>query len=83
MKGLLDFPIPMFINDVLIKIGIVTVLAVFIPFMIIWQVEPSFMRCVFSIPLSVLSAALCIWLFGLTSGEKELITKFIKNKVKK
>ena len=83
MKGLLDFPIPMFINDVLIKIGIVTVLAVFIPFMIIWQVEPSFMRCVFSIPLSVLSAVLCIWLFGLTSGEKELITKFIKNKVKK
>lgn len=83
MKGLLDFPIPMFINDVLIKISIVTVLAVFIPLMIVWQIEPSLIRCVFSIPLSVLSAVLCIWLFGLTSGEKELITTFIRNKAKK
>lgn len=83
MKDLLDFPILMFMNDVLIKISIVTVSAVFIPIIIVWQMEPSLIRCVFSIPLSVLSAVLCIWLFGLTSGEKELITKFIKNKVKK
>lgn len=83
MKGLLDFPIPMFINDVLIKISIVTASAVSIPLIIVWQMDPSFIRCVISISFSVLSAALCIWLFGLTSGEKSLISDYLKKRLRR
>ena len=78
MKGLLDFPVMMFVNDVLLKISIPTILSVIFPFVIVYTVEASIIRMLITCGISIISASFYIYMFGLTKGEKTVIVNKTK-----
>lgn len=78
MKGLLDFPVMMFVKDVLLKISVPTILSVILPFVIVYTVEPSIIRMLITCGISIISASFCIYMFGLTQGEKSVIANKAK-----
>lgn len=78
MKGLLDFPVMMFVNDVLLKISIPTILSVIFPFVIVYTVKASIIRMLITCGISIISASFYIYMFGLTKGEKTVIVNKTK-----
>ena len=70
MKGLLQFPPMMFMKDVVLKIGAVTVVAVIVPLLIFKQMDSTFLRLVVTILVCTLSTCICIYTIGLTRNER-------------
>lgn len=70
MKGLLRFPPMMFVKDVVLKIGTVTVGAVIVPLLIFKQMDSTFLRLVVTILVCTLSTCICIYTIGLTRNER-------------
>ena len=70
MKGLLQFPPMMFVKDVVLKIGTVTVGAVIVPLLIFKQMDSTFLRLVVTILVCTLSTCICIYTIGLTRNER-------------
>ena len=81
MKDLLHFPVGLFVREVVVKIVFVTVLSAIIPVIFTSLIEPSLIRVICTIIISVISAALTIYLFGLTTNERQLIVGMILNKI--
>lgn len=73
MKGLLDFPVMLFVKEVLFKISIPTILSLIVPMIIINLWEPSLIRLFATCFVSVCSTGICIFTMGLTAGERQLI----------
>ena len=85
MKGLLKFPPMLFVKEVVTRILIVSAAAVIIPAIIIYGIQPSFIRLVISIFACVLMSSIAIYALGLTSRERMVVSDKIvqmKNKVK-
>ena len=81
MREILQFPILLFVKEVLVKISVVTILSVIIPLVFTVLIEPSLIRTICSIILCLLSAASSIYLFGLTTNERSLIVETIVKKI--
>lgn len=84
MKGLLKFPPIMFIKEVVVRILLVSTVAVIIPAIIIYSMPPSFIRLVISVLVCVLMASTTIYTLGLTSRERIVVSNKIvqmKNKM--
>lgn len=82
MKGLLDFPIKMFFTDVLARIIIPSVTAMIVPLILCHMTEPSLWRMFMVCILSVIWTVLCVYVFGFTHGEKNVISKKLKSFIK-
>lgn len=78
MKGLLDFPVMLFVKEVLFKISIPTILSLIVPMIIINLWEPSLIRLFATCFVSVCSTGICIFTMGLTAGERQLIVSKIR-----
>ncbi len=78
MRGLLDFPIMMFIKDVVFKISTVTLVAIIAPIVIDYLMEESFLKLVVIVLISLISSSLCIYAIGLTKGERVTVSAQIK-----
>lgn len=81
MRLLLGFPIRMFWNKTVLPMSVVTVAAVIIPAIVFFNMEASLLRIIVITLVSFISTAVCIYLFGLAKGEKELVLSKIKAKV--
>ena len=81
MKGLLDFPISMFMREVVLKVLLVTIVSVPLPFLFASYFPPSSLRMVMSMIIAVVSGGLCVFYLGLTHGERQLIAATIKKKI--
>ena len=82
MKKLLNFPVGEFVREVVGRIIIVSIMAVFFPFIIILFFDQSFARLVISTVVSVLSVSISIYLFGVTTNERIKITTKIVSIIK-
>lgn len=78
MKGLLDFPVMLFVKEVLFKISIPTILSLIVPMIIINLWEPSLIRLFATCFVSVCSTGICIFTMGLTAGERQLIVSKVR-----
>lgn len=78
MKDLLNFPISMFLKDVVWKITLPSVLSLILPAMCIYFIPTSLFRVVISCFVCFFSAISTIYIYGITKGEKA----FIKEKIK-
>lgn len=81
MKGLLHFPVGKFVREVVVKIALVTLVSAIIPVVFTVLFEPSLIRTICSIIISLLSAALSIYLLGLTTNERSLIIGTVVKKI--
>lgn len=68
----------LFLKEVIIRIMLVTCLAVIPPFVICFQVEPSVSRFFFSTVVGIMSSLVIIYGMGLTKGERLKVNKKIK-----
>lgn len=83
MKGLLDFPVSMFMREVVVKVLLVTIVSVPLPFLFVSLFPPSFFRMFISMIIAVVSAGLCVFYLGLSHGERQLVTEAIKKKIRR
>lgn len=78
LKRLVDFPVNRFINSVMSKLILVSVSSFFLPGMIVFGMEPSFLRLLIVVPTSILSTMVCVYWLGLEQEEQVFFkTKFI------
>ena len=75
MKGLLHFPPVLFVRKVIVPIFIVTLVAVILPLIVVNSFAPSFWRLCLTVVVSLISSLITILLIGLTSGERNTVTK--------
>lgn len=81
MKEQLNFPVSMFMREVIIKIIIVVVFSVILPIIFIHYFESSMLRVVLSIIICLTSSIISINLFGLTEVERVQIVNIAKKKI--
>lgn len=82
MKGLLNFPVTMFVQEVVVRVLIVTMSSLPLPLFFILQLPPSFYRVALSVLLALLSVGFSIYCFGLTQGERKLVREFVVKRVR-
>lgn len=70
MKRLLNFPIMMYVRNVLIPVLKVTIIATILPFILYNIIEPSILKSLFIIVLSLLCASATSYYIGLNENER-------------
>lgn len=81
MKEMLNFPPLMFMKDVIMKVAIVTCIAILCPFVVIFLMDSSFVRLVISVLVGLLSVVVSVYFCGLTKNEQLMISQKIRNKL--
>lgn len=81
MKGLLDFPIGLFLEKVIIRILFVTAISLIVPLTIIVCMEPSWERAVLSFVTCIACSIFCTYTLGLSANEKKVIIDIVKKKL--
>lgn len=79
MKEMLEFPIMMFVKEVLCMIILPFVFSMSLPYILVQYIDSSFSRTVLVCFSSVIWTAVGIVLFGLTKGERNTIIGKIKS----
>lgn len=85
-KGVLDFPVKLYLTDVMVRISIVSIISFLLPVLVILNLEEGFLRLCVTCIVSFVSTTLTIFILGLESSERKTITSkialFIKFKIK-
>lgn len=72
-KGLLNFPVRLYLMDVILRISLVSVLSFIPPLLVIYNIEEGFFRLCLTCVFAFLSTTLTIWLLGLQVVERHKI----------
>lgn len=80
-KGLLNFPIKLYIKDVLLRIFIVSVLIFILPLVVINLMDEGFLRLCVTCLVSLISSLSIISAFGLEHSERNKIFSKVKSMV--
>lgn len=76
-KELMDFPIKLYIFNVILKVVVVSIISFILPLLVVYYLEEGFFRlCVMCI-ISFFSAISAIYVFGLEKIEREMVYKKI------
>ena len=73
-KGLLHFPVRLYLSDVMLRITVVSGISFISPLLVVYNVEGGFLRLCVTCLVSLVSTALAIYLLGLQKGERRKIT---------
>ena len=83
MKWLLGFSPMLFVQDVAVRILLVTPVAVSIPLAMIYLIpEESFFRFILTVSVSVLMTSASVYFFGLSRHERSVIKQKLKSRFK-
>ena len=74
-KGLLKFPVQLYLFDVVFRVVIVSVVAFIVPLIVIRYFEPGFLRLCISCIVGLCSSLLTINILGLEKSEREMLYK--------
>lgn len=80
MKKLIGFPISLFIHDVLLKVLLCTLMAIFVPYSITQMMDESLFRFVLVFMLCFIFNSIIILFLGLNFRERSVIFNFVKSK---
>lgn len=72
-----------FINKVLIRLALVSIVAYLIPYYLLFQLDDSFMRFILIGFIGLISSLASIYLFGITKAERQLLIQLIQSKLKR
>lgn len=76
-KGLMNFPVRLYLFDVVFRVVIVSIIAFILPLLVIHYLEPGFIRLCISCIVGLISSLLTINILGLEQVEREIIYKKI------
>lgn len=82
IKSIIGFSLIDFFKSVLLKAILVLIVSIPLPILMLYLIEPSFLRLIIVTLTSVILTAISILFVGLTKFEKEKITFFIFSKLK-
>lgn len=77
LKRLMDFPIKMFVKGAIIPSLIVFCLSVILPTLVVVNLEPTFLRLVYTTIVSIISLAIVVWFLGMTNEERAMIKRVV------
>ena len=83
LERMIQFPVKKYVSDVILKVSFSTLLAYFIPIMIVHIFKDNIIRFFVVSILSVIIAITSIYFVGLSKSDKEVIHQIIKNRVKR
>ena len=83
MKGLLQFPMKMFLKDVILPISLTTIAGSIIPLLVVLQMQESFFRLLVTCIICVLSVGLAVCFVALTKHEREMTLGKLIQKLKR
>ncbi len=83
MKGLLDFPVSMFMKDVVWKITLPSIVSLVLPSLSVYFIPASFTRLIVTCCACVAGTGFFVYTLGLTKGEQVLIADKCKSFTKK
>ena len=72
-KGLLKFPVRLYLTDVMLRIFLVSTISFIPPLLVIYNIEEGFLRLCLTCIVALLSTTLTIWLLGLQKSERRKI----------
>lgn len=78
-KGLLRFPVRLYLTDVMLRISIVSAISFILPLLVIYNIEEGFFRLCLTCVVALLSTALTIWVLGLQKSERRKIANKIQS----
>lgn len=73
LRGMVGLPVREFISTVLVKIIIVSIVAMIIPFFITLFFEAGISRFLIDVPITVLWTGLVVWYLGINPSERTMI----------
>ncbi|MDX8414732.1 lipopolysaccharide biosynthesis protein [Intestinicryptomonas porci] len=82
MKGLLNFPIKLFLKEVLTPVALTTIAGCIVPAMLAGAMQPNVTRLFATIAASVVSVGLATCFLGLTKHERQMTIGKIFHKIK-
>ena len=82
-KGLMNFPVRLYLFDVVFRVVIVSIIAFVLPLLVIHYLEPGFIRLCISCIVGLISSLLTINILGLEQVEREIIYKKISHLLSK
>lgn len=82
-KGLMNFPIRLYLFDVVFRVVIVSIIAFILPLLVIHYLEPGFIRLCISCIVGLISSLMTINILGLESVEREIIYKKVSHLLSK
>jgi O-antigen/teichoic acid export membrane protein len=75
------FPVKLFVKDVILPIGLVTLISSLLPFYIYSILQQNFLRLCFVTVASIISVCGCMYLIGLDRKERKLVKNIILSKM--
>lgn len=72
-KGLMNFPVRLYLFDVVFRVVIVSIVAFMLPLLVIYYLEPGFFRLGISCIVGLISSLLTVNMLGLEQVEREMI----------
>ena len=72
-KGLLKFPVRLYLSDVILRVIIVSVVSFVLPLLVVCNLEEGFLRLCITCIVSVISTVSVIFIFGLEKTERTKI----------
>ena len=81
IKGLIEFPVWEFMRVVVVRILLVTIAAMIVPIVFVYEFPQSIVRFIISTVLSFTSAILFSYLLGLSEKERKLVNEKVKSVV--
>lgn len=82
-KGLMDFPVRLYLFDVIFRVVIVSIVVFIFPLLVIRYLEPGFLRLCISCIVGLISSLLTINILGLEHVEREIIYKKVSHLLSK
>ena len=77
-KGLLSFPIKLYLSDVILRVIIVSSLSFVLPLLVVFSLDEGFLRLCITCIVSLLSTVFVIFVFGLQKTERTKILNKLK-----
>ncbi len=81
MKKLCGFSIRAYIKDVVVRIGLTTIIAIMAPITILLFLPSSFLRFLIVLLISTISTLLCSFFVGMTATERVVLISYFKRKL--
>lgn len=82
-KGLMGFPVRMYLFDVVFRVVIVSIVAFILPWLVIHYLEPGLLRLCISCIVGLISSLLTINIFGLEQVEREMLYQKVSHLLSK
>lgn len=80
-KRLFGFPVKLFISKVLTPSILTTIISFILPVCLTLLMPESLLRLLLMVPLTLFSTAVCVYLVGLTQGERQFVAIKIQSKL--